>query len=132
MSDRVFLTDTRRSVLEGDYEGKDNYRRAHETRIRKKTRIALNELIEVAESPQIRNEDVFDPADVRTLLEAILGPVDTIDPFSEHFDDRADRRDYRQQYHHELQVLSQLNHLSNVYSSHLLNPDKTDYTGLLE
>lgn len=74
MVERVFLTDERRKVLAGDYEGPDATKRSHKSRIRSRARLALEELTEVAESPVIDSRDVFDPEDVRKLLQAIMLP----------------------------------------------------------
>lgn len=74
MSDEtVFLTDERRDVLHGEYEGADSTKRAHKSNIRSRTRTALDELIEVAASPAIDNSDVFDTEQVYTLISILLG-----------------------------------------------------------
>jgi hypothetical protein len=78
----VFLTDERRDVLNFDYDGADSTERAHRTNIRARAHTALQELIEVAESPAINHakemqstgEHVFPPEDVRRLLVALLTP----------------------------------------------------------
>lgn len=71
--EKVFLTDERRAVLRGRYDGSDSNLRTHKSRIRKKARIALDELMEVAGSPAIDNEDVFDTEEVYTLISILLG-----------------------------------------------------------
>lgn len=70
--EKVFLTDSRREVLNGEYDGADNVRRTHKTRIRSKSRTALSELIDVATSPEIDNSDVFEPEQIRVLLTTLL------------------------------------------------------------
>lgn len=64
----AFLTDERRAVLTGDYEGSESVERTHKSRIRRRARSAISELIEVAQSPVIENSEVFDPSEIGTLL----------------------------------------------------------------
>jgi len=68
----VFLTDERRDVLNGEYDGVDSTKRAHKTNIRNRARTALDELIKVADSPAIDNDDVFDTEQVYTLIAILL------------------------------------------------------------
>lgn len=77
----VFLTDQRRDVLTGDYDGAANTERTHQSRIRSRARSALAELIEVAESDAIENESVFDPDQLRYLLTAIMQGGGGLDPY---------------------------------------------------
>jgi len=72
MVKRVFLTETRRDVLNGEFEGPDATKRSHKSRIRTRARMALQELIEVAASPEIDNADIFEPDDVTDLTEALI------------------------------------------------------------
>lgn len=74
MPDRVLLNDKRESVLNAEYSGSDAALRNQKSRLRSSSRTALNELIEVAESPEIDNTEVFDPDDVFRLLRALLAP----------------------------------------------------------
>jgi hypothetical protein len=74
MSERVFLTDARRDVLNGDFEGADSTLASHKSRIRTRAKIAIQELREVAESPEIRNEDVFEPDEMLYLFGALFAP----------------------------------------------------------
>jgi len=64
----AFLTDERRAVLAGNYDGSESVERTHKSRIRERARSAVDELIEVAQSKEIENADVFDPAKIGTLL----------------------------------------------------------------
>jgi hypothetical protein len=73
-TDRVFLTPERQAVLERDYDGADNTKRTHKSRIRSRSETALEELIQVAESPAIDTRKVFDQGDVFRLLRAIMFP----------------------------------------------------------
>lgn len=68
----VFLTETRQKVLRGDYDGEENTERTHKSRIRARAQKAIDELDEVAMSPEIENEDVFDPERVAFLLLHIM------------------------------------------------------------
>jgi len=72
--DNVFLTDTRREVLKGEYDGSPNNQRSHKSNIRKRADLALEELIEVAESDELDHTDFIDPDDVFRLLQALLIP----------------------------------------------------------
>lgn len=64
----TFLTDERRAVLTGEYEGAENVERTHKSRIRARARSALDELIQVARSEEIENAKVFDPEKLATLV----------------------------------------------------------------
>lgn len=68
MSADTFLTDERRAVLNGEYDGAENVERTHRSRIKSRARSAVGELIEVARSEEIENRDVFDPKQVGLLL----------------------------------------------------------------
>jgi hypothetical protein len=70
--DNIFLTETRRDVLAGesDLEGKSLAN--EKSRIRTRSRAAVEELIEVARSEEIANADVFEPEVIGTLLYWIL------------------------------------------------------------
>lgn len=67
----AFLTDERRDVLNDEYDGAENVERTHQSRIKARSRSAIDELIEVAESPKINNGEVFDPVKLRYLLTSI-------------------------------------------------------------
>lgn len=73
----VFLTDERRDVLNGDYDGKANTERTHKSRIRSRSKTALHELTEMAKSPHIDHTEVLKPDDVFQFLRAILTPDHT-------------------------------------------------------
>ena len=83
----TFLTDERRAVLNGEYTGAANVRRTHEARIKARSRSALDELIEVAESHEINNGEVFDPKKLRALLTAIAHAGGLIDEDYQHVSD---------------------------------------------
>ena len=68
----VILTDNRRDVLAGESDWSDDAIINEKTRIRKRSRTALGELIEVAQSSEIENRSVFDPEQIGTLLYWIL------------------------------------------------------------
>lgn len=85
----VFLTETRQEVLRGDYDGDQNVERTHKSRIRTRARKAIEELNEVAMSPAIDNEDVFDPEKVSFLLLHIMrgtGGLNSYIPPKEYHD----------------------------------------------
>jgi hypothetical protein len=68
----VLLTENRRDVLDGRSEWSEDAIINEKTRIRNKSRTALDELIEVAQSSEIENRSVFDPEKLGTLLYWIL------------------------------------------------------------
>lgn len=83
----TFLTDERRAVLNGEYDGTENVERTHKSRIKARSQSALSELIEVAESEEIDNAEVFDPKQIRTLLTTILYKGGLIEPEYQHVSD---------------------------------------------
>lgn len=97
MPDRVLLTDTRREVLKGTYDGAESSKRTQKSRIRTRSRLALDELIEVAESPHIDSADVFDPSKVSQLLYALMLPDEPVLPGEEPSEEH-------QEYQRELYV----------------------------
>ena len=68
----VILTENRRDVLDGQSDWSDGAIINEKTRIRKRSRTALDELIEVAQSSEIENRSVFNPEQIGTLLYWIL------------------------------------------------------------
>ncbi|MDB2265997.1 hypothetical protein PM025_18190 [Halorubrum ezzemoulense] len=68
----VILTENRRDVLDGESDWSEDAIINEKSRIRSKSRTALGELIEIAQSDQIENRSVFDPEKVGTLLYWIL------------------------------------------------------------
>lgn len=97
--DNAFLTDSRREVLDGTTDWEQSSVRVEKSRIKKRAQVALDELIEVAESHEIDHTRAFDPDDVFRLLQALLLPnhrhhIENIglvdDPDKEHADDLPD------------------------------------------
>lgn len=76
MVQNIFLTDHRREVLAGEADMTDGSLSVEKSRIRKRADMALQELIEVAESSEIENNTVFNPADIAHLLNAVMQPSD--------------------------------------------------------
>jgi hypothetical protein len=74
MTERVILTEQRERLLSGKYEGSDTAERAQRHRLKNSTKVAIDELIQIAESPVLDNSDVFDPDDVFRLLRALYTP----------------------------------------------------------
>ena len=70
--ENVFLTENRREVLNGTSDWADASISNERSRIKNRAETALDELIEVAASPAIDNEDVFDPETVYTLISILL------------------------------------------------------------
>lgn len=72
MTKKVFLTDERRQVINGNYDGNESTEISHRANIKNKGSLALEELTEIAESPHIDHIDVFDSDDVHQFLRALL------------------------------------------------------------
>jgi len=68
----VILTDSRREVLDGTSDWSDDAIINEKSRIRSKSRTALDELTTIAQSTEIENQSVFDPEKIGTLLFWIL------------------------------------------------------------
>lgn len=76
MEEHAFLSDRRRSIVEGetaeDMGIADATYRQHRAAVKRQARLALQELLKVAASPEIDNSDVFDPLAISTLAELLL------------------------------------------------------------
>lgn len=72
MVEKAFLTDSRRDVLEGNSDLTDQSLYNAKSRIRTRARLALDELIEVAASPEIDNADIFTEQKMKVLLTNLL------------------------------------------------------------
>ena len=68
MVENVFLTEKRREVLAGTDDLSDSSRTVEKSRIRKRAKMALQELEEVAQSLEIENRSVFEPEEVAGLV----------------------------------------------------------------
>jgi len=66
--DNIFLTETRREVLAGESDLSGKSLANEKSRIRTRARAALTELIEVADSGEIENRDIFEPKQVGVLV----------------------------------------------------------------
>lgn len=84
----TFLTDKRRDVLLGRYDGTEATKRSHKSKIKTRTKTALNEIIAVADAGTIENDDeIFDPDQVYALLVSLTTDRDTFgtdDPDDPH------------------------------------------------
>lgn len=74
--ENIFLTDTRRTVLENpdELDYKEESLRVEKSRIKSRSRDAVDELIEVAQSPHIDNTAWVNPEKLATLLHALFIP----------------------------------------------------------
>lgn len=72
MVENIFLTDSRRDVLEGTSDLTDQSLYNAKSRIRTRARLALEELIEVAASSEIDNADVFTEQEIKQLVSLLL------------------------------------------------------------
>jgi hypothetical protein len=125
MTDRVFLTEKRRDVLNGEYEGSPDALRNQKSRLRKSARTALEELIAVANSEEIENGEVFHPNDLARLVHALMTPADGLTPLK-NFD--GTEVEYRQQYAYQFAVHGRLSHTLDGYDQLLHElPDEPDF-----
>lgn len=72
MVEKVFLTDSRREVLDGTTDLTDQSLYNAKSRIRTRARLALKELIEVASSDEIDNADIFTQQQMQALVSNLL------------------------------------------------------------
>lgn len=128
MVERVFLTETRRKVLEGEFEGSDATKRSHKSRIRTRARMALQELTEVAQSSEIDNADVFDPKDVTSFTESLIfnGRSGGITPMWNWEGDDYD--DYYAEYAYQRQLAHLLSHQMDSWDKMLSFPERPGKT----
>lgn len=103
MPDKVFLTETRRNVLNGEYEGNDDSLTVEKSRIRTRARTALEELIELARSDEIDNSEVFEIHELNALLRGLMG----CDLTPRHEMD-VDDETYREIHRYQFRVLEEL------------------------
>jgi len=117
----AFLTDERRAVLNGEYDGAANTERTHKSRIRARSRQAIEELIEVAQSPEIDNGDVFDPDDLARLVDALMAPREaTITP---RWNYGGTPDEFRDEYDYQLALWGRLDHTLRGYGDILHSTD---------
>lgn len=126
MPERVFLTDARRAVLRDEFDGAASTEHSHRSRIRTRSRLALKELIEVAQSEEIENADVFDPGDIEALITALY-TGDGFVPFR-IFD--GSRQEYAQHIAYQLDLHARLDRLTREFST-LAHQDPEAGTGLI-
>ncbi|MFW5918424.1 MAG: hypothetical protein ACOCR0_02970 [Haloferacaceae archaeon] len=121
----AFLTDQRRAVLAGEYDGEPNTERTHKSRIRSRAKTALQELIEVAESDAIDNADVFEPNDLARLIDALMHHADGLTPRWNYDGDPAE---YNEKYQYQMLLHGRLNHQLSGYGTFLLQRNEpTEY-----
>jgi len=114
----VFLTDERRDVLNGEYQGADSTERVHRANIRKRAKKAIQELIEVAQSPEIENtSEVFEPDEIARLIDSLMVPQDATLTPRWNFD--GDPEEYRDTYRYQLALHARLSHTLDGYDDML-------------
>lgn len=116
MTDRVFLTEKREQLLNGEYEGSPENLRAAKYRLRKSCRTALRELIAVAESEEIESADVFEPNDLARLIDYLMVPSGGLTP---RWNYDGDPEEFREEYLYQIQLHSRLNHALDGYGKML-------------
>ena len=108
--DNIFLTETRRAVLAGKSDLSGKSLANEKSRIRTRSRAALAELLEVAQSEEIENRDIFEPARVGLLVGLLLDDSAVMPPggLSDHADGPPDLSvperhiEYRNDVHSEI------------------------------
>jgi len=106
--ENTFLTENRRDVLKGTSEWTDRAINNEKSRIRKRATLAMDELIEVAASPEIDNESIdgFHQDTVARLIHALMMPENrTLTP-RWNFD--GDSRDYQEVYSYQIGLQGRL------------------------
>lgn len=106
MTDRknIFLTENRRDVLEGTSDWEQASIQNEKSRIKNRAGNALEELIEVAESPHIDHTDALHPDDVFRLLRALLSASHRLDEMGTGPITAKDYPDDLQPYHDRLRM----------------------------
>lgn len=117
MVENLFLTEHRRDVLNGESDLSGQSLANEKYRIRKRARIALQELIKVAEGGEISNDTVFDSGDLSRLVAAVLSGDEPITP-RWNFD--GTESEYRDRYGHQMDTCFRLSHAVDGYRDTLL------------
>lgn len=115
--DNIFLTENRRDVLNGESDWSVQSVRNERSRIKNLARLALAELIEVAESPEIDNADVFEPDDVARLVDSLMAPEGTAITPRWTYDGSSD--EFRDEYAYQLALWGRLDHTMRGYGETL-------------
>jgi hypothetical protein len=116
MVDKVFLTDKRRDVLAGESDLEGNSLAVSKSRIRKRARLALAELIEVAESDQIDSSDIFDPEDMAQLIHAAMAPAGGLTP---RWNYDGTEQQYLEEYGYQRALSDRISHAVDGYQKML-------------
>lgn len=122
MVETIFLTDNRREVLAGETELEGDSLAVAKSRIRVRARMALQELIQVAQSEEIDNSTVFEPRAIESLLESVMGPRDDIEPIQETDDWKA----HQERYWYENFITSVIYFTGKFYAEHLFAGYRTE------
>lgn len=132
MGEHAFLSPSRRKVVNGDTdEFAESTVRAYRAETKKQTQMALKELISVAESEHIRNEEVFEIEKVVELVSKLLsdqyGDADqSITPLTE-FD--GGYREHARAHPYRVPLYSQLRFTIDSYKDRLYGPHPADSSG---
>lgn len=111
--DNIFLTENRRDVLAGTSDWSTQSVRNERSRIKRHARLALAELIEVAESPEIDNADIFDPDQVANLIDAMIAPEH--EPITPRWNFDGTTDEFRDEYEYQLALWSRLDYTLRGY-----------------
>lgn len=112
----AFLTETRRDILNGEYTGQEGTERSHKSKIKARSRTALQELIEVAQSPEIDNSDIFEPDDLARLVDALMVPDGGLTP---RWNFEGSPESFRAEYQYQIGLHARLRHSLNGYDDML-------------
>jgi len=110
--EKIFLTENRRDVLNSESDWSTQAVRNERSRIKNLARLALTELIEVAESPEIDNADVFDPDEMARLVDALMTGGTPITSRWK-YDGTAD--EFRDEYAYRLALWGQIDYTLREY-----------------
>jgi hypothetical protein len=111
-----FLTDTQKAVLADEYDGSDSARRAQKSRIRSRARQSIADLITVAQSDAVDNEDIFDPNDLARLIDSLMTPDGGLTP---RWNYSGTSQEHREEYLYQYALHGRLDHALDGYGDFL-------------
>lgn len=115
--ENLFLTEARRAVLDGTTDREGNSLAVEKSRIRERARLAVEELIAVAASPEIENSDVFEPNDLARLIDALMVPKG--EGLTPRWNFDGDPAEFRDEYQYQIGLQSRLDHALDGYQEML-------------
>jgi hypothetical protein len=123
VTDRGILTDKRRDVLKGEYNGSDVALRNQKSRIRKSAKAAIADLQLIARSDEIESAGTFEPNEMARLVNALMVP--SADGLKPRRNFEGTDEEYRAEYLYQLHLHSRLKHELDGFDD-LLHDDPDD------